>query len=28
MNIDAPIPTSIKKQVDYILDLVAKHAVG
>lgn len=28
MNIDAPIPTSIKKQVDYILDLVAKHTVG
>jgi Fe-S cluster assembly scaffold protein SufB len=28
MNVDAPLPTSIRKQVDYILDLVAKHAVG
>ena len=28
MNIDAPIPPQIKRQVDYILDLVAKHAVG
>lgn len=28
MNIDAPLPPSIKKQVDYILDMVAKYAVG
>lgn len=28
MNIDAPIPPSIKKQVDAILDIVVKHAVG
>jgi Fe-S cluster assembly scaffold protein SufB len=28
MNIDAPIPPTIKKQVDQILDMVAKHAVG
>jgi len=28
MSIDAPLPSSIKKQVDYILDMVAKYAVG
>jgi len=28
MSIDAPLPPSIKKQVDYILDMVAKYAVG
>ncbi|MEM4718307.1 MAG: SufD family Fe-S cluster assembly protein [Desulfurococcaceae archaeon] len=28
MNIDAPIPSIVKKQVEYILDTVAKHAVG
>ncbi|MEM3993271.1 MAG: SufD family Fe-S cluster assembly protein [Desulfurococcaceae archaeon] len=28
MNIDAPIPPSIKKQVDQILDIVTKYAVG
>lgn len=28
MNIEAPIPPLIKKQVDVILDMVTKHAVG
>jgi len=28
MNIDAPIPPPIRKHVDAILDIVAKHAVG
>lgn len=28
MNVDAPIPPSIRKQVDVILDMVTKYAVG